>query len=441
MVSSCTDNAPSYIYWNSSGSTSPVTIKNNQTSPSTEWIGYGNAFEYTAVLALTDQSNALKMTLNQVPGNSYAGYVRYGDPVTIKNGNDRISVPDEMPVAWVSPSTGNCGGAASPIDYSFFQSNTKSNGDPVLYGDTLALQSDALCDSGFLGSPGSPSQQYPTTSPPGLVPYRSQSPLYMYEIQDNNFSTKTQTQFVCYGTDCICALTPTGAVSYSSCQSSCGHKGSVLPDNSNTYKPFPGVASLPLAGCAGGTSAHTYTLYSGDIDDLSLLFILGNTTTSVTSGVPGKVKAPKYSQSNGFLLFSYTGSDGSATVGAPGTNGPLVSWPANSQWQSWGTGGTPKNIDVGISMNGLSFTLNGSTQTVSFIDIGYASGLYCNLYAAQGEADNDPYLAVAGSTSDAVRDRPSPEKPLAPDWWWYGLVITGVVAIAMILLVAFCCHQ
>ena len=81
-------------------------------------------------------------------------------------------------------------------------------------------------------------------------------------------------------------------------------------------------------------------------------------------------------------------------------------------------------------MSGLGFTLNGKTQTVSFVDIGYASGLYCNLYAAQGSAGSDPKLAVARSTSAAVLAKP------APDWWWYGLLLTGILVIAMILLVA-----
>ena len=432
MVSPCTDSTPSYIYWNSSGATSPISIKNNQASPSAEWMGYGTAYDYTAVMSLTDQSNAINsMTLNQVPGTSYAGYVRYGDPVSIEWGSNHLGTILGGAIGWVSPSAGNCAGAGSPPDYSLFQSNTKSTGDPVLYGDTLALQSAALCGSGFVGSPSGDG----TTSPTGLVPYQT-SPQYMYEIQDSNFTTKSQTQFTCYGTDCICAFTPSGAISYSDCQSSCGQSGSVLPGDSNIYRPFPGAASLPLAGCAGATAPHVYTLYSGPVENLWLLFILGETTASVTSGAPAKVKDPKYPSSNGFVLFSYTGSDGSATVEAPGTNAPAVSWGGNSDWQSWGTGGSPKTVNVKVSMDGLDFTLNGSTQTVSFIDLGYASGLYCNLYAAQGEADNDPYLAVTGSTPAAL----SESAPLAPNWWWHGLVLTGVIAIVMILVVAFCCR-
>ena len=44
-------------------------------------------------------------------------------------------------------------------------------------------------------------------------------------------------------------------------------------------------------------------------------------------------------------------------------------------------------------MRSLSFTMNGTTQSASFIDLGYGSGLYCNLYGVQGTADNNALFA------------------------------------------------
>lgn len=419
MVTTCTDSTPSYIYWNSSGSTSPISIKNNQASDDETWVGSGPLPSgQSGCVLLTSQQYAKTLTLNQVPGDDYYPYVRYGDQVLVQEGSNILAVNAGCGpgFTWLSPQP-------DPSEYPIsFGSTSKSPSAPILYGDSISINTHQT--EGYWGSPiNSPAQ-----------PAMSDSPLYAYEIQDSTFSTKLQTQFTCYGTNCICAESPSGAVSYSSCQSTCGESGSPLPGDLNTYTPFPGVSALSLAGCGGETVTHTYTLYSGGVSNMWLLFILGETTDSVTASVPGNIKPPRWPSTNGFLLFTWN-SDGSGTIEQGSGNGPTVSWDPNSTWKSWGKGGNAKTITVDISMTAMTFTLGGSSHSMTFADVGYASGVYCNLYAAQGIADADPKLAVASTASLGLVKPGKPAKPMAPNWWWWGLVLTGAITIAMILLV------
>ena len=431
-MASCTDTDPSYIYWGSDGTTQDITFHEYV---SNQWLfsDPNNAMDLTL---MGSPSSNQQFQFKQIENTDYAKYLRYGDKVYLVQNIQTVPfyATASPNVYKMEPSPTNCLGSGYPqFDYVILESQTAADGAGVRFDDPIAVNGYP-CSNCTGGSPN-----YWGGASPGSPIAWVCSPLYSYAIHDSAKGIPTQQYYECYGTDCIYAPSPSGP-SCSSCLSTCGQSGYPLPGNSNIYKPFPDVASLPLAGCSGATAKQTYTLYSGAVEHLWLLFILGETTDSVTSTVPAKVKYPKYPSSNGFLVFSFNIfdiSDGSAMVFAPGTSGPTVTWGANSKWQSWATGGSPKTITVKISMDGLSFTMNGKTQTVSFVDIGYASGLYCNLYAAHGIAANDPYLAVAGSTSLGLR-RQATTKPLAPDWWWYGLLLTGVVAIAMILLVTFC---
>ena len=435
-MASCTNTDPSYIYWDS-GVTPMITFHEYV---SNQWLfsDKNNAFDLTLTGSPTTNQ---QFFFKQIENTDYAEYLRYGDMVYLVQNLCTDSPCTQTSPYYATASTDlvykmetspNCQGTGYPkYDYVILKSQTATDKTGVRFDDPVAVKGYpcSLCN----GSPN-----YWGDANPGSPIAWACSPVYGYAIHDKNKSTPKQLHYQCWGTDCLYAPSPSGP-SCSSCLSACGQSGSALPANSSTYEPFPGVASLPLAGCAGATACHTYTLYSGQVKSLALLFILGETTASVSTTVPGKVKDPTYPSSNGFLLFSLDGSHGSATVEAPGTKGPTVPWGKNNKWQSWGTGGSAKTINVEISMDGLSFTLNGKTQTVSFVDTGYASGLYCNLYAAQGNTDNNPQLGVAGTTSAVVLSKPTTPS-LAPDWWWYGLVITGVITIVMILLVTFCCR-
>lgn len=437
---SCTSSDVSYIYWGSDNTIGPITISYKN---GTGWVaspGSWGSCPYTneLVVSLPSQGSPQctssannQIIIKQVSGQSYAGHLRYGDQVFVTMGKNTLfgSNPSSCGWSWW-PSPPDS--PTSPSQrYASFESDTKSSGDPILYGDQF----------GWMGDAGAGSWKYVGSPDPyaGCRPYGSNSPTYSYSIQSPGKGTPTQQFYSCVGTTCEPSSSPSG-LSCSDCLSSCAAQGTAVPGNSNTYKPFPGVSTLPLAGCGGETATQTYTLYSGLVTNVWLMFLLGETPGSVTSSVPKKVKSPKYPSSNGFLLFSYDGVDGSASIAPAGTNGPQVSWGANSNWQSWSTGGGAKTMTVDLSLNGISLTLNGSTQSVNFMQLGYASGLYCNLYAVQAIADDGPQMVVSGNTSIEL-DVAKPPKPMAPDWWWYGLLLTGTVAILMVLILTFCCNR
>ena len=430
-MTTCTDTDPSYIYWNADGTTQSITFHEFR---SNQWL-------------FSDPTNSMNLTLvgspttnqqfifKQIENTTYDGYLKYGDKVyLVQDLCGSPSCTQTVPfyatgsseIKYTMAPSPNCAGVGYPLyDYVTLESQTAEEGTGVRFDDPVAVNGYPCseCSDG--------AKNYWSDANAGSPIGWACSPVYSYSIHDSSKSTPTQKYYSCVGTVCEYSSSNDGA-SCTSCLGTCGQSGSVLPSTSSTYKPFPGVSSLPLAGCAANPATHTYTLYSGLVTNLELLFILGETTTSVSKTVPKKIKNNKQPSSNGVLLFTYT-ADGSATFEAPATNNVSVSWGANSKWESWGTGGNSKIITVGLTMDGLSLTLNGKTRTVSFIDMGYTSGLFCNLYAAQGVADDGPKLTVAGAKTLTKFVQVS---PMAPNWWWYGLVSTGLIAIVMILLIA-----
>ena len=434
---SCSSTDPSYLYWESNGESQAITFHDFYGK---QWLNSdpsGNPSYNNLMLSPNINVGGSYFYFKQIKTSKkpYADYVRYGEMMYLKQHMDTgvaWYATGSPPVFQMQPSPSCRGGGLPEYDWCQVLSQTENNDSTVgvKFDDALAVQ---LYPCGFCNNP-SPNPNYLGTGSPGLVPWAC-SPDYLYAIHDTKGNIPTQQFYTCCGADCTYASSPSG-LSCSDCLSSCGTSGCPLPALSGDMKPFPGVASLPLASCTSGAygvgvlATHTYTLTSGPMSDLQLLFILAETAACVTNTVPSKVGTnppPGW----GFLTFSLEGSNGKAQIN--GIN--RVDWHTNKEWQKWSTGCDDKVMTVALSMRGLSFTMKGTTQSASFIDLGYASGLYCNLYGVQGTADNNARFTVSGKSSSLRLAMPKPQ-PLAENWWWYGLLGAAVLVIGMIFLIA-----
>lgn len=202
-------------------------------------------------------------------------------------------------------------------------------------------------------------------------------------------------------------------------------------------KPFPGVASLPLAGCLGTSATQTYTIYSTDLSAVTLLFVLGTTPTAVTTSAPEHIKFDKWPASCGVIYFNLRAGLGLTLQGASGVG----TADAPTAWLEWGGGGAPKVIQVTTTLNDITFSLAGVSQTFPYSTFGYSSGLFANLYFAGATTIDGSKAMMTASGAQGVVEATRGAAMTTPNWWWSALALLGVLTLLMILALAWGCKQ
>lgn len=431
----CSPAPASYLYWDSKGIIGPLSIayeggKGWVTGPG-KW-GTCDKRNELVVGGLAGVNSppqcqyaaAKDLMLAQVEHQDYADYLRYGDPVWVTMGPNTLYGADPHTCGWSWWTSPPDSPRHRAQRYGYFASQTKNTGDPVLYGEWFAWMGDVAVKS-WVGSPDTSA---------GCRPFGETSPVYAYSLQSPNGGTPKQALWQCYGTSCVPATSPTGVQSCADCTQTCGHTGNRVPPWSKAlFRQFAGASTLPVVGCDGQPIQHTYTVYGSDLADFSLVLVLSPDPSYVTTHVPKRAGTGAWGTQWGFVMLWWDASAATTQITSASGTSQLIN--NSNAWQQWGSGGAPKPIVVTYTLDGFTLQLgsdSSAAKTFPWSSVGYASGLYANLYGVTGSpiSGSAPLrMTVAGQSATALVGGARKQS-----WWWPALAVCAALVLGLVLL-------